>query len=142
MQRSKLAHWAHTQYNRKSPEWELTRSRVHDHGFEVVRTDGDGTAIPIAVVTVGEGDQLAVQGVALLRGQGLKCAQRRAIIGAKEVDVLLGRAEAENGRAVIAGDGLGQIAEEHVLVIFIAPTDGRLQAGERGEIPREEAKRL
>src|SRR5262249_8629402 len=124
------------------PGYATARSRPDDHGFEVIRIDGHGTATGVAVVAASDGDQVTVQGIALLRCQGLKRPQRRAVIRAKEADVFLGGAETEDRRAAVSGDGGGAVAEEGTLVGLVAPADRGLQAGGWGEVTRKDAERF
>src|SRR5262249_24569089 len=125
-----------------SSRYAVARSRPDDHGFEVIGTDGDGAGAGVAVVAASEGDQVAVQGFALLRCQGLKRPQRRAIIRAKEADVFLRGAETEDRRAAVTGAGGSAGAEEGTLVGPAPPADRGLQARGWGEITREEAERF
>src|SRR5262245_25772597 len=117
-------------------------SRPDDHRFEVIRADGDGAGTGVVVEALSEGDHVPVQGVALLRSQGLKRLQRRAIVRAKEADVFLGGAETEDRRAAVSGDGGSAVAEEGALVGLVAPADRGHQAGGWGKVAREEAERF
>src|SRR4051812_47896084 len=82
----------------------------------------------------GQGEQLVTQRLAPWRVQRLEGAERRAVVGAEEIDVLLGGAEAEDRRAAVAGRGGGDAPEERVEVAFITPADGGPQAGRGGEV--------
>src|SRR5439155_19669652 len=68
--------------------------------------------------------------------------ERWTVVGAEEVDVFLGGAEAEDRRAAVAGHGGGDMTKERVEVVFIAPADGRLQAERGWEVAREDSEGL
>src|SRR5206468_3177578 len=104
--------------------------------------DRDRSRAAVAVVAASQGEQVVTQRLAPWWVQRFEGAERRAVVGAEEVDVFLGAAEAEDGRAAVAGHGGGDIRKERVEVALIAPADGRLKAGPGGQMAREDTEGL
>src|SRR5580765_4526709 len=100
-----------------------------DDGFEVVRGNRDRAGARVAVKTVHQRDHVVIQGRASLGGERIEGAQRRAVVGAEEIDVVLGRPVAEYRRPRIARHRRGAVAEEFALILSVAPTYRGLQAG-------------
>ena len=60
-----------------------------DHGFEIIAGDRDRTFAAVAVVAASQGEQVVTQRLAPWWVQRFEGAERRAVVGAEEVDVFL-----------------------------------------------------
>src|SRR5262245_26346193 len=90
----------------------VPRSSSDDHGFEIVCGDGDGAAVAVAIVTLCKRDHFVVKGGAAVGRQSVEGSQRWAVVGAKEIHILLRRTKAKNGRAAKARDRRGAVGEK------------------------------